>query len=307
MGFLNSFSNVLKRSSRAFIVALIVSFSIWILINLSKTYQKTIPVKVIYTNSNNNTLIQSKDSILKVKIEGSGFSLLRKNINHLSYTISTKSAKQWVWDANDDQFKSLFPKTINVLSVSPKLVNFELIKLSQKKVPIRNKINVKTKIGYSITKTQISKDSVIVYGPKVSLKTINFIDTKSYTYNDLIDNINDSISLLSPKDDVKLEFTNVKYSYAIERFTQGNFLMDVSIKNIPQGKKIKIFPKQVNLQFQTPLSTYSKLNKEQFAVYVDYLEINSTSSLPIRIDYVPECVKNTKLLKNSVTYLLIEQ
>ncbi len=307
MGFLNSFSNVLKRSSRAFIVALIVSFSIWILINLSKTYQKTIPVKVIYTNSNNNTLIQSKDSILKVKIEGSGFSLLRKNINQLSYTISTKSSKQWVWDANDDQFKSLFPKTINVLSVSPKLVNFELIKLSQKKVPIRNKINVKTKIGYSITKTQMSKDSVIVYGPKVSLKTINFIDTKSYTYNDLIDNINDSISLLSPKDDVKLEFTNVKYSYAIERFTQGNFLMDVSIKNIPQGKKIKIFPKQVNLQFQTPLSTYSKLNKEQFAVYVDYLEINSTSSLPIRIDYVPECVKNTKLLKNSVTYLLIEQ
>ena len=307
MGFLNSFSYILKRSSRAFIVALIVSFSIWILINLSKTYQKIIPVKVIYTNTNNNTLTQTTDSVLKVKIEGTGFSLLRKKINNLTYKISTKNTKQWVWDANDDQFKALFPKTINVLSVSPKIVNYKLIKLSEKKVPITNKIEVNTKIGYAITNISISKDSLTIYGPLSILENINYIQTDSIVFNDVYEDIKGNISLHNSLEEIKLEFTSIPYKYSVERFTQGSFLLDVKVKNIPEGKSIKVFPKQVKLQFQSPLSLYSKLDKDQFSVFVDYKEINSSSTLPVKIDYVPESVKNIKLIKNSVTYLLIEQ
>ncbi len=308
MSFSNVFSYVLKKSSRAFLIAFIVSFSIWILINLSKTYQKTVIVNIVYTNPNNNTLIKSTDSIIKVKIQGTGFSLLRKKINNLHYTLSIKkNTKQWILDANNDQFKNLFPKTIDIISISPKTLNFEFVKISEKRVAIKNKINVKTKFGYAITSSSISKDSVKVYGPTNILSDVTYIDTDSIFFNDVFEDLKGRVKLQNPKKETKLDFNSIEYKYTIERFTQGSFVVDVKVKNVPEGKRIKVFPKQITLQFQSPLSTYSTLNEEQFSVFVDYSEVNSSNSLPIYIDYIPESVKNIKLLKNSVTYLLIEQ
>ena len=60
------------------------------------------------------------------------------------------------------------------------------------------------------------------------------------------------------------------------------------------------------MQFQAPLSLFSSYREEGFGVFVDYNDINKSNTLPIHMEYTPEGVRNAKVLKKSVTYLLIE-
>jgi YbbR domain-containing protein len=285
----------------------LVSLFIWVLINLSKTQEKSIRIKLLYENAKQGTVVKAQDSILKVKVQGSGFSLLSNKLANLEYSIDTKNQnKQWNWNINDHQFKSLFPKNIKVLSVSPQQLNFKIITLFKKKVPVNSFIQVDTKLGYDIVSSSFSKDSILIFGESSILDNIHAINTDSLTIEDVFENIKGEISLIKENTDLNLETKSIAYSYDIERFTEGGFLLDLKVKNIPKDKKISIFPKQVKLRFQAPLSIFSKVKQEDFGVYVDYNDINNSNLLPIYIEYFPKGVKNVKLLKKTVTYLLIE-
>jgi len=307
MKYKNGYSYILKKSSRAFTVALLASFFIWVLINLSKTYEKTVKVKVLYDNVSDSNLVKSTDSVLHIKIYGSGFSLLNKELEKLEYSIDTQNNNnQWNWNINDYQFKALFPNSIKVLDVDPKQLNFEVTTLAKKKVPVKSQIRVRSKLGYGITNSSFSIDSVLVYGESSVINNISEIETDSLKFDDVFESISGEVLLKSENNNVKLEHLSVKYTYNIESFTQGAFQLAIQIKNVPKDKKITIFPKQVNIQFQSPLSLFSSYREEGFGVYVDYNDMNNSNILPIHIEYTPEGVRSVKVLKKSVTYLLIE-
>jgi len=308
MKYKNGLSYIQKKSSRAFVIALLVSFLIWVLINLSKNHEKTVLVNVLYGNVNEGDLVKSNDSVLHIKIQGSGFSLLNKELEKLQYSIDAqKNKSQWSWTVNDYQFKKLFPKGIEVLNVDPKQLDFKVITLANKKVPIKSQIRVDTRLGYGITNSDLSIDSVKIYGESSVIDKIFEIKTDSLNFENVFENESGKVLLNNERDDVKLEYQSVKYSFDIERFTQGAFQLVIQIKNIPKDKKITIFPKQVNVQFQSPLSLFSGYRAEGFGVYVDYNNINNSNTLPIQMEYIPDGVRNVKVLKKSVTYLLIEK
>jgi len=307
MKYKNGLSYIQKKSSRAFVIALLASFFIWVLINLSKTYEKTVLVAVLYGNVKDGNLVKSNDSVLNIKIQGSGFSLLNNQLEKLKYSIDTqKNKNKWSWGVNDYQFKRLFPKSIEVLNVDPKQLDFKVTILAHKKVPIKPQIRVHTKLGYGITSSNLSVDSVLIYGESSIINKISEIKTDSLYFDGVLDNISGQVLLDNEVSDVKLEHKSVKYRYDVERFTQGEFQLPIQIKNVPKDKKLAIFPKQVNVQFQSPLSLFSDYRAEGFGVYVDYNEINNSNSLPLHMEYIPEGVRNVKVLKKSVTYLLIE-
>ena len=308
MKYKNGFAYIQKKSSRAFIIALLASFLIWILINLSKTYEKTIGVTVSYDNVNEGNLIKSTDSILYIKIQGSGFSLLNNELEKLKYSIDTqKYRNQWNWSVNDYQFKKIFPKSLTVLNVDPKQLNFEVITLAKKKVPIKSQIKVHTKLGYGTTNSTMSLDSILIYGESSVINKVSEIKTDSLSFDNVFVSISGEVALINNNIGVKLEFGKAKYEYVIERYTQGNFQLAIQVKNIPKEKNITIFPKQVTVQFQAPLSLFSSYRAEGFGVYIDCNDINNSNILPIHIEYIPEGVRNVKTLKKSVTYLLIEK
>jgi YbbR domain-containing protein len=303
----NGFSYLFKKSSRAFVFSLFVSFFIWILINLSKTYEKTISVKLKYENKSKSNFIKFSDSILKVAVQGSGFSLLSNKLDNLVFSIDTqKNSEKWIWNSSDYKLKSLFSKKLKVLTVTPNEVNYSIKLLENKKVPIKSLITIKTKNGYGIVNTIFSKDSLLIFGPSYLLNDISLIKTDSLFFKDVFEGVLGEINLVNPNKELLLEQQSIAYNFEVERYTQGTFELELAIKNLPKNKKINIFPRQVKVQFQAPLSLFSNVSKEGFSVYVDYNDLNDSKLLPVYIDSFPSEVKNVKVLKKSVTYLLIE-
>jgi len=308
MNYKNGLSYIQKKSSRAFVISLLVSLFVWGLINLSKTYEKTITVHVLYKNLEEGTFVKSIDSTLTIKVKGSGFTLINNKLKSLNYTIDTKKGiNEWVWEANGYQFNELFSKNIKVLSVIPKRIKFKIKTLAKKKVPIQSKIIVNTKLGYGVISSSLSKDSIMIYGDKLNIDSISEIRTDSLFFDTVFEKLEGEVSLKNENKSVQMETQKVKYSYDIERFTQGDFQVNIEIKNMPKEKKLTIFPKQVNVQFQSPLSLFSDYRAESFGVFVDFNEISASNALPIHIEYIPKGVRNVKVLKKSVTYIVIAE
>jgi YbbR domain-containing protein len=297
-----------QKSSKMFLLAFLVSLTIWFLINLSKTYERTITVKVSFKNLEKGTFVKSADSILKVKIKGSGFTLLSHNLSDLELNINTDGLQdKWTWGIDDSGLSALFSKDINVLNVTPRTVGFDIKKLIKKKVPIISKIKVSPKLGYGITTFKLAKDSISIYGEQMSIDTISHINTDSLIFKESTSSFKDEVRLDVKNNDIQIEHKEIEYSYIIERFTQGDFAVGVKIKNAPDDKTITVFPKEIHIRFQAPLSQFANYKSEDFGVYVDYNDVNDTSMLPIYIEYFPEEVKNTRVLKKSVTYLILEK
>jgi len=296
-----------KKSSRAFILALLVSIFVWALINLSKIYERTINVQVTYENLADGNFVKSNDSILSVKIKGTGFALLGNKLKSLKYAIDTKNKEnEWGWNLNDYQFKKLFPKNVSILSVSPQYISYKVETLANKRVPIESKIVIKPTLGYGIVEERLVVDSVMIYGEKSSIDSVKIVSTDSLLFENVTQNIKGNVSLNIDGYNVQLGEQNVEYIYVVEQFTQGDFQVGIQVRNLPEMERIAIFPKEVRVQFQAPLSLFSNYREEAFGVYVDFKEINDSNSLPIHIEYIPKGVKNVKVLKKSVTYLVIE-
>ena len=100
---------------------------------------------------------------------------------------------------------------------------------------------------------------------------------------------------------------SVSYKYEVERFTQGELTIPIQIKNKPDSLNINIYPKAINLQFQSPLSRYDDITPEQFLLTVDYNEKGSNSELQVKIEDHPYGIRNMRLVKSFITFIATEQ
>jgi hypothetical protein len=297
-----------QKSSKMFLMAFLVSLTIWLLINLSKTYEKIIAVNLSYSNLEEGTFVKTSDSILKVKIKGSGFTLLSHKLAELEFEINTQEFQnKWVWETDDSGLNTLFSRNIEVTNVTPRTVVFDIKMLSKKKVPIVSRVKFFPKLGYGITVNNLSKDSILIYGDQVSIDTISAIKTDVRVFDNSIESIRGDIGLDYKNKGIQIETKSIEYSCEIEQFTQGDFLVEVKAKNIPDDKSVTIFPKEVHVQFQAPLSKFIEYKAEDFGVFVDINDINEANALPVYIEYLPKGVVNARVLKKSVTYLVLEK
>ena len=297
-----------KKRYRAVLLAFFVSLFSWLAINLSKNYSRSATVILTYKNKPNNLVFQPSDSILTVELEGSGFAYLNANIQDRYFEIDVKDHKDyWSYKRNLSSLKKRLFGNLNVLSIRPDTVFFKKTKLESKTVPIKKNITVLCKLGYGITNEGNFRDSVTVFGTNSLLKTIKYIPTDSVLYENLDKPVEGRVYLQSVYESLRYEIDYVHYSYDIERFTEGEFQLPITVVNVPTGKNVTIFPNQVKVRFQCPLKEYEYLDASQFRVQVDFGKTLDEGALPITLIKMPSQVKNVSLLKSSVEYLIIDQ
>lgn len=308
MSYKKGFLFIKQKSSKMFLFAFLVSITTWLLINLSKIYEKSIVVNVSYAHLEKGSFVKSSDSILKVTIKGSGFSLLSNELTGVILNIDTDKVKEeWNWEYNDSDLNALFPKSISVVNASPKKISFVIKERSKKQVPILSQLKITSKLGYGITSKSLSKDSVFIFGDEISIDSISHIKTERLVFDNRTEPISGKAKLEYQNKGIQIENKEVAYLYHIEQFTQGDFAVKINVKNIPENKKVTVFPKEVHVQFQGALSKYSAYKANDFSIYVDVDDANDTNTLPIYIANVPNDVKNVRVLKKSVTYLVLEK
>lgn len=311
------FSLKKNRKIKIFLFFLVLTSIIWLLIEMSKSYNSIVIFKVQYENVPVDKLLQNTlNSEVGIVLKAPGFSQFRyKTKQHkikfnLRNVSKFKGQYYFLPNTQLSYLNNQFPADIEVLNVLTDTVFVELGNNISKKVPVRPNVEVNFKLGYNFVESiKSTPDSVIVTGPEKYIDTILEVTTVPLELKEVYETINTSLKLVLPVDNnlVKLSNNKVQIEGEVDKFTEGNLNIPVVIINEPEGVKVNPFPKEIQVIYQVGLSNFNKVNKESFSLVYDYNQYKNDSLTRYLTPVIlkqSDLIYSVKLIPSQIEFLI---
>ena len=313
----SSLSITNKRKVKVFSIILVLTSIIWLLIELSKTYTSSVPFNVEYRNVPAGKLLQRKpDSELNIALKAPGFSLLNYKVktNKISLDLKNliKKGSNYYLLPNQQlsYLNSQLPGENVIMSVLSDTIFVELGNNKSKKVPVNPSLDIKFKLGYNLIKNiKIIPDSVLVTGPEKYIDSIKELTTEVFKIDNVYNDIDENLELTLPAKNTNLivSVKKVNIKGAVDKFTEGRFIMPVVVINEPENVKINAFPKEIEVIYQAGLSNFNKITKSSFLVVCDYEQYKKDTLIkyltPI-IKQKSEFISSMKINPDQIEFLI---
>lgn len=311
-------ATVKGKKINVFFLFLFFAFIILIFTKLSKEYTNTITFNIDKVNvPQENIILNDSNAILNITLKTHGFKWLTYYFNKPKITIDfvkdvNKTNSEFIWSKSKAYLLSSkqFSKQVELLNISPDTLKFKFDINLVKKVPVILNSNIKYVQGFNISEDyKISPDSIEVIGPNILVSQIKNVETELLEMKNIRADIKKEVNLNLPKNNDDLKFSNKKVylTAKVEKFTEGTLKIPITIKNIPKGKKIKYFPKFVNVSYYTSLSNFKAIGAKDFRVECDFSKTTNKRSflLPELVKF-PKTVKNVKINQQHIEFIIIE-
>lgn len=309
---LNQYSLKISHN-KAFVFILISTALIWFVLQLSKPYTKNIEIDYQLQELPKDFRLENENKI-KASISTNGLKLLEFSILKpkliLSYTDFSLTDSTLVLSDRSlaTLMSSQFGFSADVVNVKDDLT-LTYYRQFSKEVFIYPKLSLDFQPGYdTIGKLKFSPKTIEVFGKKNQLSDLKSIPTKSINLNNLDASITGEVELDTANLGVEsYNRLKVKYAIEVERFTEKQIQVPIQVINLPERSSISIYPKQLILTVEVPVSKYDELSKDNFRVVCDFAKLNTGAKFMVpKLIESPEYVKYPKLQTQRINFLIKE-
>ena len=201
----------------------------------------------------------------------------------------------------------LLNRNPSTLTILPESITAKFTDLPGKLVPVVLDVEVNPAMLYAQNGViERSADSVVVYGDKASLQEITEVYTYHVKLNDLTDTLHRRVTV-SPIKGVVIEPRYIDIMVPIEKMITHTQRIPVSVRNVPNGIRVIVFPSSVDVSFRAPMSAARNHNDEITAV-VDYNSIvPGNRKVAIGVGESPGSYQDVRLALDSVEYMIEKQ
>ena len=306
-----------SKKVNIFVLFLVLALLFSVLTKLSKDYTHTVAFSIESINIPEDKLIITDSShVLDITLSTYGFKLIKYFLAKPSIIIDfqnlEKNSTHYFWTEKREfsNVVSQFDPNVKIISINPDTIAFRYDVNHVKKVPVILDSDINFSSGFDlISDYSIIPDSIKVIGPKVLTDSISEIVTKQLIMEDVNSNLLVSVELNLPEntEDLKFSHNQVQISAEVERFTEGSINVPINIINIPDGIKLKYYPKEISVVYYTSLSNFKSISSSSFIVECDYkaLNFNDTYLIP-KIVQKPDKVKNVRLNEKRIEFILLQ-
>ena len=284
-----------------FVLALLLSFGIWLIHNLGQEYsgqmtvsiragsnldghsaESTIPATVVavcHTTGYNFLSSSLKDKETKVMIDAADLRPGRGD----EYTLSGSAMNNYV--------KQFFGDGVSVEAFISDTLKFIFPQENSKKVPVDVIQELTFRPQYMASTTlRLDPDSVYVYGDDMHIANVNRVATAPLKVTDIHQDIHGILKIRKIAG-VRFSVDEVKYNLPVSRYIEIKTAVPVQMRGIPSGKHIKIYPSTAEVTFRCvfPIS-YDPVGK--VGIYVNYEDFAASRSgrCAPRYDALPQGV-----------------
>ena len=286
----------LKSDWYILLIALVLSFFVWVLYDMSLGYDTYVQYSVEVTSALAGYDEKSvSNELLVLQGKGDGYYVLLKKLRRNKvdkvrievdpsffhpvegvpdrFFVWTEDIEMEVAQALSDKFEPAFFDT--------RQLTFDFAPRSFKTVPVDIKSNVSCKSQYMLTSdVKVSPDSVRIYGRTEDLQFIDAVQTKFLSLSGVDRSGSGSIEL-EPLRGVRIENKRVNYSFTVARYVEKAELVDVGVTNAPRGRELLVLPSKVTVVYRTAFTGVDDGFVPQVAVdYNDYAESRSGKVIP---------------------------
>lgn len=302
-----------KTNFKAFSFFLIFSLLIWILVQFSKTYEENVQVPIHFVQVPKDKIVSDEKISLKMALVENGFRIawftLFKDELDVDLSELETNGKQFVFNVRRNSQKIREQLALNAEEVSF-LDDVLLIDYQQKgvkKIPVKSQISLDFLPGYASSDSiAITPDSIKVSGPQKRLDSLRAVTTVPLKLKKVDASVNGNIAIdTSGLGQLTFYRDEVNYSLKVEKFTEGKLKVPLHILNVPKGVQVVLFPKSVEVIFQTSLQNYPEISKSDFQVVCDYNSIEQGQQFFIpQVVKRPEKITNLRLSSNKVEFII---
>lgn len=295
------------------IICMAISFMLWLGNTLSETHiSRRLPIELEYVHLPTDLVpVQVLPERVFIGIEANGVDMLRYNwrknqliLNYDDYRNSTK--------ISTDKFQLLlneqFPNT-KILDISPDTILFSFQKKYTKKVPIQMTADISPATRFTIQTVAIRPDSLEISGIKSAIDTIQTWKTQTLSARDLTENLVGKLPLEnSAISTIQTNIQEVDYEVLVEEYTEKRLEhIPITIQNLPAPKSVFLYPSQVSLQFQVPVSKFDDINANNFQIVADFKDINwkMDKTVPFHAINNPPYIKSLKIIPRSYAEFIL--
>jgi hypothetical protein len=310
----------LKNKLLIYLFFLFISTVFWFLTALNKNYSVQLEFPVRYTNfPPEKVIVSDVPQQLMLRINGHGFTIikhkfysglspLRIDVSFAGITpIDTGSQLYYVLTRRfRERLASQIGEDLQVVSVQPDTLYFVLDDIISKNIKVRPQLNLSFRKQFMQKgEAKSIPDSVKVFGPRIIMDTIRWIDTEILKRSKVNDTIRKQVELM-PVRTLQYIQDNVDLVIAVEKFTEKTFTVPIEAINLPPDFILKTFPGFITVSTLVSVNDYNKLNADLFRAVVDYRDISSNSSnkLKITLEKSPGYIVNTKFSPKSVEFVI---
>lgn len=197
-----------------------------------------------------------------------------------------------------------FPQTTSVVSVQPDTLFFEYTNSKAIKLPVKLNSMVRPDIYHYVKSVSIVPDSVTVYLPQRNTTPYDCVETLLIPQQSIGDSTTIAVGLKEIPG-AKLIPEEVSVSYEVDVYVDKVLQLPVTAVNFPYGVELKTFPTKVDVAFQIGSDDMRRLRDKDFGAVIDYKTLDLKSEkADVTLQYVPDYVRNARLLQTQVDYLL---
>jgi hypothetical protein len=306
-----------SKKANVFILFLILALMFSILTKLSQDYTQTISFNIEAINvPEDKVIVKDSSHVINITLTTFGFRLIKYYLTEPIIKVDFQNLDKnkthyfWIEKRELSNIVSQFHPKIKIERLSPETIAFRFDVNNVKKIPVILDSQINFSQGFDLINNYIIKpDSINVIGPKVLTDSISEIVTKQLELKDVNANFNVSVKLNIPQHTEGLSFSHneVQINAEIERFTEGSINVPVNIINIPDGVKLKYYPKEVSVLYYTSLSNFNSISSSSFIVECDYSKLHSEATYLVpEIVQQPDKVKNVRLNEKQIEFILMQ-
>lgn len=306
-----------------FVVCLAIAMFTWTLIKLTGNFSDEISFPVSYKNAPKNLILTNDvDSIIRIGLEEQGFIMARLKYfrGRSSFDIDLEKVRikksgqgytaavctrEW---ANDIAGK--FDINGEISYIRPDTIIFLFEDIVSKTVEVIPNINYTfQKQYYPYDSIQIEPSVAKISGLSSIIDTINYLRTDRTQFSNLTETLEAKINISNPlPNQISIEPLVVTITIPVEKFTESETFIPLSIINNHENLRIKIFPDKIRVVFLVALKDFRKVNADMFSASIDLSGINMTSDtkIPVQINAYPTFVRVKKLDPPEVEYLILK-
>lgn len=311
-----------KRLS-VFIICLLFSSLFWLLTVFSKEYTTNISFNACFLNlPADKILIKDLPTKIDIKIKASGFALLGVQYSAQNDTlfIDASNVKKHLSDqSTNDIYYLLLNNQLSLMAeqlggsmkvekIFPDTVTFVFDQKSQKIVPVKLNLTYSFAKQYQLNgKVKVIPSNIIIKGPKSVLDNINFLETKAHNIKNIESTKRHIVPLkYNVNEGVDYGINSVVAEIPVEKYTEAELMLPITIKNVPFGYVVKTFPSQVKVKFNVSLENYDLIKPTQFIVEANLAEVNNISNNRIKVRLVkqPDFISKAKIIDTQVEFIM---
>jgi hypothetical protein len=286
----------------------------WLLQTLNNDYETELDVPIRLKDVPNNVVLTSEPPThLTIRVQDKGTVLinywLSKSIYPLSLNFNDYRSQSSHVRIPTSQLERRITPQLNassrLLSVSPDTIVYYYSTGVSKRIPVKLQGSVGADKQYYVPDTLFYPDSVRVYAPTATLKTLTAAYTQPLEVSNLSDTLRRKVSLHAPRG-VKFVPNEVELILPVDIYTEKSVEVPIYGVNFPAGKMLRTFPSKATVTFRVGLSRFRQIEATDFHILIPYDELQQlkTDKYTLQLRSTPPGVSHVRIQPARVDFLI---